>query len=58
MTVKPVVPRQQANRDVDEAIAYYLAEASDRVVLGFMTLWSRHTSTLPGTRWVARRAMR
>lgn len=27
MTVKPVVPRQQANRDVDEAIAYYFAEA-------------------------------
>ena len=36
MIVKPVVPREQANRDVDEAIAYYLGEASDRVALGFI----------------------
>jgi toxin ParE1/3/4 len=36
VTVKPVVPRLQVNRDVDEAIAYYLAEASDRVALGFV----------------------
>jgi toxin ParE1/3/4 len=34
--VKPVVPRQQANRDVDEAIEYYRAEASDRVALSFI----------------------
>jgi toxin ParE1/3/4 len=34
--VKPVVPRQQANRDVDEAIGYYRAEASDRVALAFI----------------------
>ena len=36
MIVKPVVPRQQANRDVDEAIEYYLAEADDRVARGFV----------------------
>ena len=36
MTVKPVVPRQQANRDVDEAIAYYVEEASERVALAFI----------------------
>ena len=36
MTVKSVVPRQQANRDVDEAIAYYVAEASERGALAFI----------------------
>lgn len=34
--VKPVVPRELANRDVDEAIAHYLGEAGDRVALGFI----------------------
>jgi toxin ParE1/3/4 len=33
---KPVVPREQACRDVDEAISYYLAEASESVALGFV----------------------
>lgn len=41
MIVKPVVPRAQANRDVDEAIAYYLAEASDRVAVGFIDALER-----------------
>jgi len=33
---KPVIPREQANRDVDEAIAYYLSEATEAVALGFV----------------------
>lgn len=36
MTAKRIVPRELANRDVDEAIAYYLSEASNRVALGFV----------------------
>ena len=36
MKAKPVIPREQANRDVDEAIAYYLSEATEAVALGFV----------------------
>ena len=36
MIVKPVVPRELASRDVDEAIGYCLTEADDRVALGFI----------------------
>jgi toxin ParE1/3/4 len=34
--VKGVVPRQLANRDVDEAIDHYLREATADVALGFV----------------------
>jgi toxin ParE1/3/4 len=33
---KPIVPREQANRDVDEAVADYLGEVGDAVALGFI----------------------
>jgi toxin ParE1/3/4 len=33
---KPVVPREQANRDVDEAVAHYLSEAGEAVAIGFI----------------------
>lgn len=36
MKRKTVVPREQANRDVDEAVACYLNEACAAVVLGFI----------------------
>ncbi|HJS92263.1 MAG TPA: type II toxin-antitoxin system RelE/ParE family toxin [Steroidobacteraceae bacterium] len=36
MIVKPVVPREQASRDVDETIEYHLTEAGDRVAAGFI----------------------
>ena len=36
MKVKAVIPREQANWDVDEAVAYYLKEASEAVALGFI----------------------
>ena len=36
MTAKPVVPRALAQRDIDEAIDYYLQEAGDRVALRFI----------------------
>lgn len=36
MKAKAVVPREQANRDVDEAIAYYLKESGEAAALGFI----------------------
>ena len=36
MKHKPIVPRERANRDVDEAVAYYLSEAGEVVALGFI----------------------
>ena len=36
MTSKPIIPRQQANQDVEEAIDYYLADAGETVALGFI----------------------
>ncbi|OFX14197.1 MAG: plasmid stabilization protein [Alphaproteobacteria bacterium RIFOXYD12_FULL_60_8] len=36
MIVKPIVPRQQANRDVETAIDHYLGEAGEAVALGFI----------------------
>jgi toxin ParE1/3/4 len=34
--VKVIVPRELANRDVDEAIDHYLVEANEKVALGFV----------------------
>ena len=36
MKRKPIVPREQANRDVDAAVDYYLREATEAVALGFV----------------------
>lgn len=36
MKAKPVIPRERANRDVDETIAYYLAEGAEQAALGFI----------------------
>lgn len=36
MKVKPVVPREQASLDVDDAVAYYLDEGAASVALGFI----------------------
>lgn len=52
MIAKPVVPRELANRDVDEAIAHYLKEAGDRVALGFIAALERafrHVSRHPAS---------
>lgn len=38
---KPVVPRELANRDVDEAVDPYLREAGERVALGFVEALER-----------------
>ncbi len=36
MKAKQVIPREQANRDVDEAVAYYLNQSADQAALGFI----------------------
>ena len=36
MKSKPVVPRELANRDVDEAIGHYLSEDARQAALGFI----------------------
>lgn len=41
MKAKPVVPREQANRDVDEAIAWYLDEDAAQAALGFVDALER-----------------
>ncbi len=52
MTAKPVVPREQANRDIDEAIAYYLSEDAEQAALGFIDAVEQayaHISLYPAT---------
>ncbi len=36
MKTKPIIPRDLANRDVDEAIGHYLSEGSKQAALGFI----------------------
>lgn len=36
MKARPIIPREQARRDVDEAIAHYLKEGSRQAALGFV----------------------
>ena len=52
MTVKPVIPRERANQDITEAIAYYMSQGADQAALGFIdalerayTLLSRQAAT-------------
>lgn len=52
MKAKPVIPRGLANRDVDEAIDYYLSEGAEQAALGFIDALeqayaqlSRHSAT-------------
>ena len=52
MKAKPVIPRELANRDVDDAVDHYLDDASEKVALGFVdelehayTHIGRHPST-------------
>lgn len=52
LTGKPVVPREQARRDVDAAIAYYLGEQALHAALGFIDALEcayRHIGANPAT---------
>ncbi|WAI86065.1 MULTISPECIES: type II toxin-antitoxin system RelE/ParE family toxin [Achromobacter] len=46
MKAKPVIPRLQANADIDTAIAYYVLEASEQVAFGFLDALERAYSHL------------
>jgi toxin ParE1/3/4 len=41
MKQKPIIPRELANRDVDNAIAYYLEEQAEKAALGFVDALER-----------------
>lgn len=52
MKHKPVIPREQANRDVEEAFAYYLSEGADAAALAFIDALEQayaHISRHPAT---------
>jgi toxin ParE1/3/4 len=49
---KPVIPREQAKRDVDEALVYYLSEGAEAAALGFIDALEQawvHISRHPAT---------
>jgi len=49
---KPVVPRELANRDVENAIDYYLSENAEQAALGFIDALEKaytHISRHPAT---------
>ena len=52
MKAKAVVPRERANRDIDDAIAYDLKEGAETAALGFIDELETayiHISRNPGT---------
>ena len=52
MTAKPVIPREQANRDVDDAVTYYLSEGAESAALGLIDALEqayRHIGHHPAT---------
>lgn len=57
MKSKPAVPREQASRDIEEIVAYYLDEQADQPALGFVDALEQayaHISRRPATgspRW-------
>ena len=52
MNGKPVVLRERANRDAEEAVDHYLREAGERTALGFIAALERacdHVARHPAT---------
>lgn len=52
MKTKTVIPREQALRDVDDAIAYYLDQQAEQAALGFIDALEKafaHISHHPAT---------
>ena len=52
MRAKPVLPREQANQDVEDAVAHDLAEGADTAALGFIDALQnayRHIGRRPAT---------
>jgi toxin ParE1/3/4 len=46
MSPKPVVPRDQAHRDIEQAIGHYAHEAGAQVALGFIEALERAYHTI------------
>jgi toxin ParE1/3/4 len=52
VTAKPVIAREQARRDIDDAIAYYLGEDAEQAAFGFIDALEQayaHISLHPAT---------
>ena len=52
MKAKPVVPREQAQQDVEDALTYYMAEEAEAAALGFIDAFERaysHIGRHPAT---------
>ena len=52
MRAKPVVPREQAKLDVEDALAYYMAEDAEAAALGFIDALAQtyaHIGRFPAT---------
>jgi len=52
MKLKPVVPREQAHRDIEDVIAYYLSEGAEAAALGFIDALEKtciHVARHPAT---------
>lgn len=52
MKAKPVVPRERAHRDVEDAVAHYLAEGAETAAFGFIHALEgayRHIGQHPAT---------
>jgi toxin ParE1/3/4 len=49
---KPVIPRRQANRDIEQALDHYLSEAGEKTALAFVDALQRayrHIARHPAT---------
>jgi len=52
MRGKPIIPREQAHQDIEDAVAYYLDEDAEAVALGFIDALEEayaHISRYPAT---------
>ena len=48
MKTKPVIPRELAGKDAEDAVDDYLQEAGDQVALGFIESLQKIYNTLAG----------
>jgi toxin ParE1/3/4 len=52
VSLKRIIPREQANRDIDAALDHYLSEAGEKAALGFIDALERafrHIARHPAT---------
>jgi len=52
---KPVIPREQANRDIEETLRNYLSEGAEAAALGFIDTLKHayaHIASHPGTGYI------